>query len=186
MSDEKLTLIAVSKTLIRLEKPVLDVRLTSRDSKFGPTGLYLDARMHSVAIQVLPQGLKISSAILERPEKPMTSENDVISQQSLILSVDDSRVIGLKYHPGDMFTVTKVDDSFHADPTSLSIDRQVIIEIQGYGLSYKGDIFYDAYIIEPEEPELDFHWLLSDEDLKESFYYLGASYQEARFALIDV
>lgn len=113
----------------------------------------------------------------------MISENDVISQQLLILSANDPRIVSLKYQVGDKFTISKLDDSFRADLHTLFEDKQIIVEIQGYGLSYEDKILYDIRVIEPEGKKYDFHWLLKDSDLETSFYYLGTDYP--RFIFID-
>jgi len=103
----------------------------------------------------------------------------------LILSPDDTRLDDLLYQAGDKFTIKKLDDTFDADYHRLFEGKQVIVEIQGYGLSHEGVILYDARVIEPDSPDCNFHWLLSDKDLEESFYYLGADYQSVRGFLID-
>lgn len=113
----------------------------------------------------------------------MISETDVTSQRHTILSANDPRINDLKWSAGDKFVVTK-RENFDEKTQQLLGEERVIIEIQGYALTVDGDLHYDAKIIEPEHDDLDYHWILTDEDLEEDFHYLGDSFQQARFIFV--
>lgn len=114
----------------------------------------------------------------------MTSKRDVISRQSIILSADDTRITNLEYSAGDKFLLRHLDESFSEEQRRLLEGERIIVEIQGFALTHEGKIVYDVKIIDPQEEKFDFHWLLNDDDIEASFFYLGDSFQSARFVFI--
>lgn len=114
----------------------------------------------------------------------MTSE-DVIYLKSILLSSKDPRTLHQRFHPGDKFILKELDSTFSQEIISLLEGQRVILEILGYALTTGGEIVYDMQMIEINE-ELAFRWLLSEQELEESFIHLGDDFQQARFVFIDV
>jgi hypothetical protein len=183
MSSEKLTLMAVSKTLLSLKGPVSDVRPTFHGFKSGPMALSLDARMHSAQMD-WPEGqLRISWTTSEQQGNAMTSETNATLTKSIILSEADERLTELKYKPGDRFYL-KLDnfDGWNEDLIQLLKDRKVLIEVESFELTVDGDIAYRLSFL---RPNLDCRWQLTEEELDESFLYLGKGSDKLRFLLLD-
>lgn len=102
-----------------------------------------------------------------------------------ILSLDDPRIQEKEYELKDKFIIKDLDSTFPEEITSILEDKKVILEVLGYVLTKDGEIWYDLITIELEE-ELTFRWVLSDENLKDNFTYLGNDFQKARFVFLDV
>ena len=184
MSEPKSRLMAVSKMLYKVPHPVSDVALVFPGSKSGQMALSLDARMRSAQILVRGKQLTIYWRILDERGNTMTSD-DATYLKCTILSSDDPRIQSKEYRTGDKFALKYLDDSFSKEIASLLEDKRVILEVLGYALTLEGEVVYDMHMINIED-ECSFRWLLSEQDLKESFYYLGDDFQQARFVLIDV
>ena len=182
MSEENVTLMAVSKTLYKLPGQASDVHLTCPDSRFGRTALYLDARMRSVDIRREGKQLKIYWKTFEERERNMILEIGAISQLSTIHSVNQNDIPNSEYRAGDKFLFTPTNrEEYSKELLKCLGDNKVICEIEGYLLFDEGDIGFAIRII---EPDVDFRWGLRAEDMND-FMYLGPNYEDARFIFID-
>ena len=110
---------------------------------------------------------------------------DATYLNSTILSFNDPRVQDKKYLKEDKFILKQLDDSFSKEINLLLEDKDVILEVLGYVLTSEAKVLYDMKRIEVES-KCSFRWLLSEEELKESFLFLGNNYQHARFILLEI
>lgn len=153
------------------------------DFRYGLTDQYRDAHTHSTQGQT-EERQQMKSCPTSDKQGNHTITTDATYLKSIILSQDDPRIRNKTYHPGDKFILKDIDETFSEEIASLLGERRVILEVLGYALTYEGEIVYDMITIDLED-EYIFRWVLSDQDLEESFFYLGDDYQQARFILID-
>ena len=138
MSKIKSQWIIASGTATKLPERVTDVQLTFQSSKYGQTGLYLDARMQDIQILLRDQQLTISWKTSPKLEK-FGDLTGVTFIMDISLSPDDKRFEDM-YAPSSLFFV----DCKEHPLLKFLPERKRTIYIKGFAIRNDGVIVHNV------------------------------------------